>query len=173
MRILKITSPDICNGLGNRVTLWVAGCSHHCEGCHNKFSWDYNIGLDISIKANYDKIFNIICTELDREIIQGLTLAGGDPLSQPDDRLHVLLNLLTEIKAKYPTKDIWIYNGEYYEETIKNSLKKEIIDLCDVMIDGPFELAKRNTTIAFRGSSNQRIIDLKKTTPNNIVKLID
>ena len=101
MRILKITSPDICNGLGNRVTVWVAGCSHHCPHCQNQHTWDYNIGTDISIKENYDKVYSVICEQLDRNIIKGVTFSGGDPLNQPDKNLNILYNLISNIKDKY------------------------------------------------------------------------
>ena len=172
MRILKITSPDICNGLGNRVTVWVAGCSHHCPHCHNQHTWNYNIGTDISIKENYGKVFSVICEQLDRNIIKGVTFSGGDPLSQSDESLNILYNLITDIKDKYENKDIWIYSGDLYENDMTNGIKSKILSKCDVLVDGPFVFEKRDLKLPFKGSSNQRVIDLKHSTPNNVSILL-
>lgn len=172
MRILKITSPDICNGLGNRVTVWVAGCSHHCPHCHNQHTWNYNIGTDISIKENYDKVFSVICEQLDRNIIKGVTFSGGDPLSQSDESLNILYSLITDIKDKYENKDIWIYSGDLYENDMTNEIKSKILSKCDVLVDGLFVFEKRDLKLPFKGSSNQRVIDLKHSTPNNVSILL-
>lgn len=172
MRILKITSPDICNGLGNRVTVWVAGCSHHCPHCQNPHTWDYNIGTDISIKENYDKVYSVICEQLDRNIIKGVTFSGGDPLNQSDKNLNILYNLISNIKDKYENKDIWIYSGDIYENDMLNETKSKILSKCDVLVDGPFIFEKRDLKLPFKGSSNQRVIDLKHSTPNNVSILL-
>ena len=89
LRILAITSPDIQNGNGCRVTLWVAGCGHHCEGCHNEWAWNYNIGTD-----NYDEVLESLYKELDRDEIEGLTISGGDPLYQDSEGLQTLYNII-------------------------------------------------------------------------------
>ena len=153
MRYLKITSPDINNGLGFRVTLWVAGCSHHCKFCHNPETWDYNQGAT-SLK---DELFE----KLNKPYIKGLTLSGGDPLAQSDKCLNELYQLLVEYKKTFPGKDIWIYSGYTYEEAVKHPLRVKILSLCDVMVDGPYIHAKRDLSLPFRGSSNQRIIYLQ------------
>lgn len=172
MRILTITSPDINNGLGNRVTLWVAGCPHHCPGCHNQHTWEYKQGLDITLYKNYELVLGKLREELSKPIINGLTLSGGDPLGQSDDVLNELLSILMTLKREFPNKDIWVYSGDVYENLIKNPIIQEILNLCDVLVDGPFILDKKDTTIPFRGSTNQRIIDLKKTLDaNEIVEL--
>ena len=155
MKILNITSPDVNNGTGFRVTLWVAGCSHHCRGCHNPESWDYNQGK--SLREVRKDLFD----RLDKSYIQGLTLSGGDPLAQSRKSLLELYFLLRRIKKKFPNKDIWIYSGYTHEEILQDKFKKLVLSLCDVLVDGLYRYALRDTSLPFRGSSNQRIIYLK------------
>lgn len=153
MKILNITSPDINNGLGCRVTLWISGCKHKCKGCHNQCAWDYNVGETFTDKT-YEKLYNI----LSKDYIAGLTLSGGDPLCQSESVLTEILNLVIKVKHDFPNKNIWIYTGYKYEEL--KGLQLEILKYCDILVDGKFEINKRDTTLAFRGSSNQRIIKL-------------
>lgn len=155
MKILNITSPDVNNGIGFRVTLWVAGCSHHCRGCHNPESWDYNQGK--SLREVRKDLFD----KLDKSYIQGLTLSGGDPLAQSRKSLLELYFLLRRIKKKFPNKDIWIYSGYTHEEILQDKFKKLVLSQCDVLVDGLYRYALRDTSLPFRGSSNQRIIYLK------------
>lgn len=155
MKILNITSPDVNNGTGFRVTLWVAGCSHHCRGCHNPESWDYNQGK--SLREVRKDLFD----RLDKSYIQGLTLSGGDPLAQSRKSLLELYFLLRRIKKKFPNKDIWIYSGYTHEEILQDKFKKLVLSQCDVLVDGLYKYALRDTSLPFRGSSNQRIIYLK------------
>ena len=154
MRVLNITSPDVNNGLGFRVTLWVAGCSHHCKGCHNPETWAYNQGKKLR------EVKKELFEQLDKPYVKGLTLSGGDPLTQTKFSLLELYLLLKEIKKKFPDKDIWIYSGYTYEEIVSNKLRKLVLSQCDVLVDGPYRYALRDTSLPFRGSSNQRIIDL-------------
>ena len=155
MKILNITSPDVNNGTGFRVTLWVAGCSHHCRGCHNPESWDYNQGK--SLREVRKDLFD----RLDKSYIQGLTLSGGDPLAQSRKSLLELYFLLRRIKKKFPNKDIWIYSGYTHEEILQDKFKKLVLSQCDVLVDDIYRYALRDTSLPFRGSSNQRIIYLK------------
>ena len=155
MKILNITSPDVNNGTGFRVTLWVAGCSHHCRGCHNPESWDYNQGK--SLREVRKDLFD----RLDKSYIQGLTLSGGDPLAQSRKSLLELYFLLRRIKKKFPNKNIWIYSGYTHEEILQDKFKKLVLSQCDVLVDGLYRYALRDTSLPFRGSSNQRIIYLK------------
>ena len=155
MKILNITSPDVNNGTGFRVTLWVAGCSHHCRGCHNPESWDYNQGK--SLREVRKDLFD----KLDKSYIQGLTLSGCDPLAQSRRNLLELYFLLRRIKKKFPNKDIWIYSGYTHEEILQDKFKKLVLSQCDVLVDGLYRYALRDTSLPFRGSSNQRIIYLK------------
>lgn len=167
MKVLSITSPDISNGLGCRVTVWVAGCSHRCPGCHNPESWSYNQG------KNIEELYDTMTKELNKEWIKGITFSGGDPLDQSEESLNQLYNLCIRIKKEFPTKDIWIWSGDVFEDLVKNKLKVKILNLCDILVDGPFVFEKKDRHIAFRGSTNQRIIDLKKSfNKNDIVELI-
>ena len=155
MKILNITSPDVNNGTGFRVTLWIAGCSHHCRGCHNPESWDYNQGKPLR------EVRKDLFDKLDKSYIQGLTLSGGDPLAQSRKSLLELYFLLRRIKKKFPNKDIWIYSGYTHEEILQDKFKKLVLSQCDVLVDGLYRYALRDTSLPFRGSSNQRIIYLK------------
>ncbi len=148
MNISGISYPDVNNGLGCRVTLWVSGCSHHCKGCQNKETWDKKSGRVFS-KEDKDKLFEI----LSKPYIKGLTLSGGDPLDSFDEVLQVV----KEIRDTFgSTKDIWLYTG-YTLEQINNSEKKEILPYINYLVDGLFELDKRDITLKFRGSTNQII----------------
>lgn len=152
MNISGISYPDVNNGLGCRVTLWVSGCSHHCKGCQNKETWDKKSGRVFS-KEDKDKLFEI----LSKPYIKGLTLSGGDPLDSFDE----VLQLVKEIRETFgSTKDIWLYTG-YTLEQINNSEKKEILPYINYLVDGLFELDKRDITLKFRGSTNQIIWENK------------
>ncbi len=160
MRYIGITSPDINNGTGCRVTVWVAGCSHCCKGCHNPETWDYNQGET--------EIWDELSEALKNPHIFGVTFSGGDPLSQSDKDLKILLKLIDRIREEFPDKDIWLYTGDVYEEAIENPIKREIIDKCDVLVDGPFKLYLMDLSLAFRGSSNQRVILINENYPYKI-----
>lgn len=148
MNISGISYPDVNNGLGCRVTLWVSGCSHHCKGCQNKETWDKKSGRVFS-KEDKDKLFEI----LSKPYIKGLTLSGGDPLDSFDEVLQVV----KEIRDTFGSaKDIWLYTG-YTLGQINNSEKKEILPYINYLVDGLFELDKKDITLKFRGSSNQII----------------
>lgn len=146
MNYESITYPDVNNGLGCRVTLWISGCIHHCEGCHNKSTWDFSSGR-IFDKEAMDKLIDL----LSLPYIKGLTLSGGDPLCSYDE----ILELVRYVKDKLPSKDIWLYTG-FTMEHIKSNMK-DILHYVDYVVDGVFLKDKRDVTLAFRGSSNQRI----------------
>ena len=165
LRILNITAPDICNGSGCRITLWVAGCKHHCKGCQNEWTWNFNQGK--IYKENKDEILNEITSWLDKPYIKGITLSGGDPLCQDNEGIDEMISLINYIRKNYPSKDIWMYTGYVYEEAIKDQHRKELIDLVDYLVDGPFILEKRDIVhYAFRGSENQRILNIKEMREN-------
>jgi len=156
MRYIAVTAPDINNGVGCRVTLWVAGCSHHCPGCHNAWAQDYNIG------HTYDEIRDELYKWLAKPYIKGLTLSGGDPLSQDTESLNELSNIIKSIRKDFPEKDIWLYTG-YYLKDIENDLDRmAVVNLCDTIVDGPFVEKLKDLSLAFRGSSNQSIIQINK-----------
>ena len=154
LRILDITAPDINNGNGIRITLWVAGCTHKCKGCHNAWTWDYNQG--IKFIENKDDILNKLSNWLQRDYVDGITFSGGDPLDQDPLTLSELMQLIKWVRLNYPTKTIWLYTGYEYEKL--NKYQKEITDICDTIVDGPFIEEKKTFDCPFRGSSNQRII---------------
>lgn len=168
LRILDITAPDINNGNGIRVTLWVAGCHHHCPGCHNKWSWDFNQGKDFIEEQDF--ILSKLENWLSRDYVDGITLSGGDPLCQDERGLISLLDIIKWVRLNFPTKTIWLYTGYVYEDIIKdnddsrvNRLKKDILDNIDVLVDGPYKQELRDTShCPFRGSTNQRLIELHK-----------
>lgn len=146
MRISGITYPDVNNGTGCRVTLWVSGCIHHCKGCHNPETWDFNNGVEFDLNKK-EELFNI----LSKSYIKGLTLSGGDPLCSYDD----VLELSREVKERFPEKDIWLFTG-YTKEYIDKHFSS-ILEFIDVLVDGPFIEGLRDLSLAFRGSSNQKI----------------
>ena len=146
MRIHKITYPDINNGLGCRVTLWVSGCIHHCKGCQNKETWSFESGREFT-DDDKREIFKV----LSLPYIKGITFSGGDPLCSYDD----ILSLAKEIKEKFPKKDIWLYTG-YTFEYINENLK-EILNYIDILVDGKFIEELKDVSLPFRGSSNKRI----------------
>lgn len=151
-----MTYPDIANGNGVRVTLWLPGCTHKCPGCHNSWTADFNQGKDFDIES-YNKLVDI----LNKSYVDGLTISGGDPLDQSDEVLGELHKIIVFLKADVKKNfNIWIYSGYYKEDLIRESQKK-ILEVCDVLVDGPYIQEKRNIMLPFRGSENQRIWDLK------------
>ena len=160
MNYLDILDCDILDGDGVRVTLFVSGCSHHCKGCQNPKSWDAFNGKEFT----QDTIQKIL-KALDRDYIDGLTLSGGDPLFM-QNRLEIT-KLCKEVKKAFPNKTIWLYTGYKYEEI--ETL--EVLNYVDVLVDGKFKLNLRDVTLAFKGSSNQRIIDVQKSLKEKEVVL--
>ncbi len=152
MRYHNITKDDMLNGDGLRVVLWVAGCSHCCEGCQNPSTWDPNGGLLFDDDAR-EEIF----AELRKPYISGVTFSGGDPMycSNYQD----IKNLATSIKEMFPTKNIWMYTGDVWE----NLRTDPIIKLIDVLVDGEFHIEERDALLLWKGSANQRVIDVVAT----------
>lgn len=178
LRILNITAPDINNGNGVRVTLWVAGCHNHCKGCHNEWTWDFNQGT--VFRENKERIYEELAEWLDRDYVAGLTFSGGDPLTQDDDALKDELEIIKWFRKNYPEKNIWLYTGCVLEELqempkfmfntigkrraiIKyKKLVQDILQHIDVLVDGPYIESLRDVShCPFRGSTNQRIIPMQ------------
>ena len=157
MRYHNITKDDMLNGDGLRVVLWVAGCSHCCKECQNPITWDPDGGLLFDDAAKQE-----IFDQLDQDYIEGSTFSGGDPLHSAN-RLDVR-NLMAEIKEKYPNKTIWLYTGYRWEEIWHYPMMKYI----DVVVDGEFVIELKDTKLLWKGSSNQRVIDVKETLKNTI-----
>lgn len=159
MKYQNITHDDLLNGSGIRVVLWVSGCNHHCEGCHNPVTWDINDGLEFTNKEK-EEIF----TELNKDYISGITFSGGDPL-HPDNRLEVL-ELISEIKSKFPNKSIWLYTGYLFEDILKWNLD---ISNIDVIVDGEFKKELFSPKQPWVGSSNQKVINVKESLKTNSI----
>lgn len=153
---------DIANGPGVRVSLFVSGCTHHCKECFNPETWSFTYGEEYT-----DKVTAEILAALEPSYIQGITVLGGEPFEPSNQR--ELLPLYHVIREKYPNKTIWVYSGYTLEnELLKESraridITDEILSLIDVLVDGEFVLEKKNMMLKFRGSENQRIIDLRKS----------
>lgn len=152
MRYHNITHDDMMNGDGLRVVLWVAGCDHHCDECHNPITWDIDGGIEF---AEADK--QELMTYLSKDHTAGVTFSGGDPL-HPANREEVG-QLIKEAKAKYPEKDIWVYTGYHWEEV------KDLpyIKYVDVLVDGEYEKSLSKPNLHWCGSTNQKIIDVPKS----------
>lgn len=160
MNYSGIIRNDIANGDGLRVTLFVSGCSLQCPHCHNLEAQNKNYG-----KRFTKKTLNELCEELSKPHIDGLTLTGGHPLE--DYNLYECTKLCHDIKWKYPNKSIWLYTGYQYE----NIKGYKILDFVDVLVDGCFVKELADRTLKWRGSSNQRVIDIKKTRESNQIIL--
>ena len=152
MRYHNITKDDMLNGDGLRVVLWVAGCDHCCKGCQNPLTWDPDGGLPFD-EAAKQEIFD----QLDKSYISGITFSGGDPLHNAN-RLGVRA-LIGEIKEKYPDKTIWVYTGPKWEDIWHYPIMKNV----DVVVDGEYVQELRDTKLLWKGSSNQRVIDVQAT----------
>lgn len=197
MNYHNITYPDMNNGEGLRVVLWLSGCSHKCKGCQNPQTWNANSGIPFDESAK-EELFK----ELDKDYISGLTLSGGDPLFESN--LDGVLELVAEVNKQYnsaqyivgddknnhnilnanankirlssPKKSVWLYTGFTYEEIMKyeygtsyinnvncEALRQAIFCQCDVLVDGKYIDSKRDLTLQYRGSDNQRLIDIKQS----------
>ena len=152
MRYHNITKVDMLNGDGLRVVLWTSGCPHCCQGCQNPLTWDANSGIIFDESAKKE-----IFAQLELPYIDGITLSGGDPLHA--NNIAEITELVKEISNKYPSKTIWLYTGFLWEDIES----EELIRYIDVVIDGQFEIAKLDKTLKWKGSSNQRTIDVKKS----------
>lgn len=162
---------DIANGLGVRVTLFVSGCRHHCKGCFQPKTWNFRYGEPYTAEVE-DRLLAMLAPAH----IRGLTLLGGEPFEPENQR--ELVGLLRRVRAERPGKDVWCYTGYTYETDLlaesraRCEVTDEMLSLIDVLVDGEFVLEKRNISLAFRGSENQRLIDLRKTRETGAVALL-
>ena len=166
------------NGLGLRVVLWLSGCNHNCYNCQNPQTHDCNSGIPFDLSAK-EEIFK----ELEKDYVNGITFSGGDPLNE--NNVFELLNLIVEIKEKFKSKDVWIYSGYTWEELFNNieldelvttsisDVRKNIIKLSDVFVDGRYLEHLKDKNYKWAGSRNQRIIDVKKTLCLDKIVTID
>ena len=178
MNYHNITYPDMNNGEGLRVVLWLSGCSHRCFNCQNPQTWDIDSGIPFDESAK-EELFR----ELDKDYISGLTLSGGDPLHEAN--LDGVLDLVNEIRLSFPNKSIWIYSGYTWNQVMcpvitddfnpsRDELldkRKEIVKQCAVMVDGRYIDTQRDITLKWRGSKNQRVIDIQQSLQKGKVTL--
>lgn len=165
MNYHKIETASIENGIGFRVVLWVSGCEHHCVGCHNPETWDYDSGAEFDEAA-----MKALLDALGEEWIEGLTLSGGDPLA-PGNREDVR-KIIAAVREIYPEKTIWLYTGYTTEPEDYDGCVSSILPICDVVVDGEYRKELRDITLPWRGSSNQRVIDVKNTMKNMKIEIV-
>lgn len=176
MNYHNIAYPDMNNGSGLRVVLWCSACSHHCVGCQNPQTWDANSGVPFDEKTE-EELFR----ELGKDYISGLTLTGGDPLHE--NNLDDILRIVNKFRLLMPEKTIWLYSGYEYQhifrgepsclskEGYNNYKRRKIIEAVDVFVDGKYIDSQRDVSLRWRGSSNQKVIDIKKSLQQNKVVL--
>lgn len=182
MNYIKIDKEDVCNGDGLRVVLWLSGCSHHCKGCQNPQTWNPDSGILFDENAKKE-----LFEELGKDYISGITFTGGDPLHE--NNLDEVLRLIKEIRHMFPDKTIWlytgylvnifeVYNSDHVEISVSpkgnndyDLLRAKIISNCDVIVDGSYEDDKRDISLHWRGSKNQKVIDVKESLKQNKVVL--
>lgn len=161
MNFGNIKKCDIADGIGVRVSLFVSGCRHHCKGCFQPETWDFDYGNEFTLKTEEE-----ILNALSPEYIDGLTLLGGEPF-EPENQ-QVLYPFLKRVKNAFPQKSIWCYSGYTFEQLTGNNspvtdVTLPMLNLIDVLVDGQFVEEKKNISLKFRGSSNQRILDVKQS----------
>lgn len=162
MNYATIKPRDIANGPGVRVSLFVSGCTHRCKGCFNEVAWDFDYGRPFT-RETIDQILELLAPAF----VKGITLLGGEPF-EPQNQ-QPIVELLRSIKAKYPEKSIWAFSGYLFDKDILSgrlgdpAVTKEYLSYLDVLVDGPFIESKKNLGLRFRGSENQRIIDVRQS----------
>ena len=170
MNYAEIKKNDIANGEGVRISLFVSGCTHRCKGCFNEQAWDFAFG-----KPFDEGVIESILKMLEPDFVKGLSLLGGEPFEKVNQR--ALVPFLKRVKEKYPQKNIWCYTGYLFdEELLKESRARcevtdEMLNMIDILVDGEFVMDKKNISLLFRGSENQRIIDVKRSLNENKVVL--
>ena len=166
MNYHNLTYPDMNNGDGLRVVLWLSGCNHHCYNCQNPQTWDANSGIPFDEPAR-EELFR----ELNKDYISGLTLTGGDPLY--NENLDDVLDLVNEIRLSCPNKSIWLYSGYEWNQIFNDGVyltkdcsgwkRREIVKQCTVMVDGKYIDSQRDITLRWKGSSNQMVINIQES----------
>ena len=170
MNFATIKKYDVANGPGVRVSLFVSGCTHRCKGCFNAEAWDFDYGQPYTAKTEEE-----ILSALDHSYIAGLSLLGGEPFDPRNQ--ETVCGLLKKVRARFPQKDVWCYTGYTLDKDLKEGgaaytpFTKDMLESIDVIVDGEFVEALKDIKLRFRGSSNQRIIDLKRTRGSGEKKL--
>lgn len=172
MKYAQLKKRDVANGPGVRVSLFVSGCTHHCKGCFNPETWDFDYGNIFD-----EKIQDEIISLMEPSYIRGLTVLGGEPMEKPNQK--ALLPFIEKVREKYPEKDIWFYTGYTFETDFTGNGRAvcektdKLLSLIDVLVDGEFIEEKKNLRLHFRGSENQRIIDVKQSLLSGKTVLMD
>ena len=169
MNVCDILTADHANGPGMRISVFVSGCRNHCAGCFNPETWDFSYGKEYT-----PFMTRAIINELKKPEYQGLTILGGEPF-EPENQ-QGLIDLIRRVKQELPGKDIWMYTGYSYEDLLPGGIRHydatdEIMNAIDVLVDGRFLLGEKDITLRFRGSRNQRLIDMKRTRQEGQVVL--
>ena len=175
MNYIKISKYDTANGIGIGVVLWVSGCSCRCHSCHNPQTWDFNAGQPFT-----EDTMQELLDALNKPYISRLTLSGGHPLESQN--LETVYQIVKTVKEKFSNKKIWLYTGYTWEEILNNDRENkrantnsispfDIVRCCNILVDGKYEKDKRDISLAFAGSSNQRVIDIQKSFKQNKVVL--
>ncbi len=157
IRILDIKYGTSVDGIGLRTSLYCAGCENHCIGCHNPQSWDEKGGEEIKV----EDLFHLIL-----EADMNITFTGGDPMLHPEGFIA-----LAKMIKEHTSKTIWCYTGYCFEQIIQHPMRKALLELCDVLVDGPFILEEQDFSLPFRGSKNQRIIDVQSSLKDSTINL--
>lgn len=172
MNYADIKQYDVANGPGIRISLFVSGCTHHCQECFNQETWDFNYGQPFT-----EETIDTIIEYMRPDFIRGLTLLGGDPLEKPNQA--PLIPLLRKVKEIYPDKDIWCFTGYDFEKDILGEMfenwkdTKEFMSYIDVLVDGEFILEQKDLSLWFKGSANQRTIKVQESLKSKKVELVE
>ena len=165
MRINRIKDNDIANGFGITMSIWTQGCPHHCKGCFNGETWSFEDGTEFT----KDDLYYILDNINKHGIKRDLSILGGEPLCP--ENIDGVINLSKTFKEKYPDKKIYLWTGYVVEEF--NEIQKKVFDYVDILVDGKFEQDKKNLSLTMRGSSNQRVIDVKNSIEKKKLILLD
>ena len=169
MHYADLRPVDVANGPGIRVSLFVSGCPHHCKECFNPETWDFHYGKPFG-PEEMEAVFHALAPDY----IRGLSLLGGEPLA-PENQSCVL-ELVEQVRQRYPEKDIWCYSGYLFEALLAGEVgdhSRSLLEKLDVLVDGPFVAEKKDLSLRFRGSSNQRLIDIPASLTAGMVQLWD
>lgn len=164
MRYAQIVPFEVCNGKGAGVSLFTQGCRFQCKNCFNKETWNFNGGKEWT-----EEIENKFFALADRPYIKRISILGGEPLA--NENVSDVFSLIKRLKIKFPNKVIWVYTGYKFEDILNNPLRKQIIEMCDVVVDGRYIDELRDLTLKFAGSKNQRVINAQKSLQNQQVVL--
>lgn len=168
MNYQKIYRVDAANGLGFRVSLFVSGCARACKGCFNQEAQNPDSGKVFDADAK-EKIFK----ELEHDYCRGLSILGGEPMSRLSDNRKQVMLLAQEVKEKFPDKDIWMWSGYLFEELYADESIRDVFKWIDVLVDGPFVLEKHDASLVFKGSLNQRVIDVRHWRKTGEIKELE